>query len=187
MELMQMDVGTVSQQHVSEEKSERLEYLMKRFGDKVLKLAYYHVKDRYQAEDIAQEVFCRVYSNLDSFREESSYHTWIYRITVNLCRDYLKSAAFRRLLPWGNSGELPLRDTTAERAFQAIEGESVFQRVMDLPVKYRIVLVLYYFEELSTEEIAGILNLRKSTVRTQLCRARKMLKDLLSEEEGLYE
>jgi RNA polymerase sigma-70 factor (ECF subfamily) len=168
---------------IEDSRSEQLEYLMRRFGDKVLKLAYYHIRDRHQAEDIVQEVFCRVYKNLDKFRGESSYYTWIYRITVNVCRDYIRSAYFRRILPWGDPGYTDILKKSEERMFEAVEGGEVFQRVMDLPLKYRSVIVLYYFEDLKTNEIAEVLKIRENTVRTRLCRGRKILQDLLSREE----
>ncbi|SHJ81430.1 sigma-70 family RNA polymerase sigma factor [Paramaledivibacter caminithermalis] len=165
-------------------KNEALEYLMKRFGDKIIKLAYYYVRDRYQAEDIAQEVFCKVYENLDDFRGDSSYYTWIYKITVNKCRDYLASAKFKKLLFWDNIKKLDSLNNQSDvnRLFEEAEGGEVFSKVMDLPTKYRMVVVLYYFEEFTTVEIAGILNLKESTVRTRLCRAREKLKNILAEE-----
>jgi RNA polymerase sigma-70 factor (ECF subfamily) len=168
-------------------RSEQLEYLMRRFGGKVLKLAYYHIRDRHQAEDIAQEVFCRVFKNLDGFREESSYYTWIYRITVNVCRDYIRSAYFRRILPWGDPGYTDILKKSEERMFEAAEGGEVFQKVMDLPLKYRIVIVLYYFEELTTNEISEVLKIGENAVRTRLCRGRKILKELLVREGGSHE
>jgi RNA polymerase sigma-70 factor (ECF subfamily) len=168
-------------------KSAHLEYLMKRFGKKVLKLAYYHLRDHHRAEDVAQEVFWQVYLNLDRFREESSYYTWIYRITVNLCKDYLRSAYLRRMLPWSNYAYLESLKMADQRMFEAAEGGEIFRKVMDLPLKYRTVIALYYFEEMSTKEISRILNLRENTVRTRLCRARKILHDLLSWEDTPYE
>ncbi len=165
--------------------SKQLEYLMRRFGKQVIKLAYYHLRDRHLAEDIAQEVFCRVYQNLSTFRHDSSYYTWIYRITVNLCRDYLRSAYSRRVLALDNTKVLESGEDPIDRLLERIEGGEVFQRVMDLPIKYRMIIVLYYFEEMSTVEISKILGIRKSTVRTRLCRARKMLKDVLSREAGI--
>ncbi|NLL19920.1 MAG: sigma-70 family RNA polymerase sigma factor [Clostridia bacterium] len=167
-------------------RSEQLEYLMRRFGHKVLKIAYYHVRDRYQAEDIAQEVFCRVYQHLERFRGDSSYYTWIYRITVNLCKDYLRSAYFRRMLPWGDFRHLDSLKQREERMFEVVEGGEIFQKVMDLPLKYRTVTALYYFEEMSTAEIAEILHVKENVVRTRLCRARKILRDLLTRGEAAY-
>mgnify|MGYP000847702290 CR=1 FL=1 len=165
--------------------SKQLEYLMRRFGKQVVKLAYYHLRDRHLAEDIAQEVFCRVYQNLDTFRHDSSYYTWIYRITVNLCRDYIRSAYSRRVFTLDNAKHLESGEDPIDRLLERIEGGEVFQKVMDLPIKYRMVTVLYYFEEMSTVEISRILDIGESTVRTRLCRARKMLKDVLSGEAGI--
>lgn len=167
-------------------RAEQLEYLMRRFGHKVLKIAYYHLRNHDQAEDIAQEVFCRVYKNLDKFRQECSLYTWIYRITVNLCKDYLRSAYFRRIIPWSDFRYLDNLKKSEERMFEAVEGGDIFQKVMDLPLKYRTVVALYYFDELSTKEISSVLNIKESAVRTRLCRARKMLQDLLWREEESY-
>jgi RNA polymerase sigma-70 factor (ECF subfamily) len=172
--------------HRENNPSELLDYLMRRFSDKVIKIAYYHVRDRYMAEDICQEVFLRVYKNLDKFCRDSTYFTWIYRITVNLCHDYKASAYFRRMLPWCGRGTEDILKTD-ERLFEAAEGGEVFHKVMDLPLKYRTVLALYYFEGFMTPEIAHILKIRENTVRARLCRGRKMLKEILAREETVYE
>ena len=66
------------------DKSAQLEYLMRRFGKQVHKLAYYYVRDKHLVEDICQEVFIKVYNNLEKFRNESGYYTWIYRITKSV-------------------------------------------------------------------------------------------------------
>lgn len=164
-------------------RARQMEYLVQRFGKKIFKLAYYHLRDRQQAEDIVQEVFCRVYQNLDNFRQESSYYTWIYQITVNLCRDYLRSAYCRRIIPWSDFRYLDNLRKSEERMFEAVEGGDVFRKVMDLPVKYRTVTALYYFEEMTTQEISQVLNITENAVRTQLTRARKILRDLLMRGE----
>jgi RNA polymerase sigma-70 factor (ECF subfamily) len=160
--------------------SETLDYLMRRFGDQVMRLAYYHVRDRFLAEDIFQEVFCRVYLNLDKFRKDSSYFTWIYRITVNLCRDYKASAYFRRMLPWYNlETKMPPADAGM---FESAEGGEIFARVMELPQKYRTVIALFYFDGLKTPEIAARLGINESAVRTRLSRGRDMLRDRIDAE-----
>jgi RNA polymerase sigma-70 factor (ECF subfamily) len=166
---------------LTSDRSEQLEYLMRQFGDKVLKLAYYYVRDLYQAEDIAQEVFCRVYEKLNDFRMESSYFTWIYRITINLCRDYLRSAYKRRIFPWGSLKAISL--LSSNRMFEAVEGGEIFQKVMDLPIKYRTVIAMHYFEGFSTVEIAKILKISEGAVRTRLHRARNILKEKLRRED----
>lgn len=163
-----------------DERSARLEYLMRRFGDQVLRLAYYYLRDRHLAEDIAQEVFYRVYRKMDDFRHEASYFTWIHRITVNICRDYLRSNTFRRLVPWGDMHSLESIGGKTERLLEAVEGGEAFQKVMDLPVKYRVVVALHYFHDLSTAQIAEVTGMREGTVRVYLSRARQMLKKSLA-------
>jgi RNA polymerase sigma-70 factor (ECF subfamily) len=166
-----------------DERESTLDYLVRRFGDRVIKLAYYHVRDRYLAEDICQEVFCRVYKNLNRFRGDSAYYTWIYRITVNLCRDYKASAYFRRMLPTRMEEEVAA--AAESRMFEAAEGGDLFLKVMDLPLNLRTVIALYYFEEMKTTEIAQTLGISEDNVRTRLCRGRELLRERLSQEERI--
>ena len=164
------------------DKDAQLEYLMLRFGKQVYKLAYYYLRDKHQAEDIYQEVFIRVYNNLDKFRKESSYYTWIYRITVNLCKDYYKSAAFRRLISVGIFDDCRF-SREMNKLFEEIEGGEVFAAVMNLPTKYRLPISLYYFEGLSIPEIADILKVSENNIKVRLHRGREKLKTLLSRED----
>jgi len=165
-----------------EEKEEQLEYLMRRFGKQVLKLAYYYLRDKYLAEDVYQEVFIKVYRNLDRFRKESSYFTWIYRITVNLCKDYLKSAAFRKFISLGAASDFNSISRKTNKLFEIAEGGEIFSTVMDLPEKYRIPISLHYFEGFSTSEIAEILKISESNVKVRLHRGREKLKTMLPKE-----
>lgn len=168
------------QARTADEQSDMLDSLIRRFGDKVYKLAYYHVRDRYLAEDIAQEVFCRAYCNLSRFRGDSTVFTWLYRITVNLCRDYQASAANRRMLSW-RSLETEISVVDEARMFEEAEGGEVFAQVMSLPAKYRTVISLYYFEDMMTPDIARVLGISEANVRARLCRGREMLKKTLEE------
>ncbi len=162
----------------AQDASDVLGSLMQQYGDRVYRLAYYHVRDAYLAEDIAQEVFCRVYRSLRRFRGDSSYFTWIYRITVNLCRDYMASAALRRTLPSRGVDALPCDEV---RMFERVEGGEVFAQVMRLPDAYRTVISLYYFEDMKTEDIAKLLGISEANVRARLCRGRETLRKALEE------
>lgn len=161
-------------------KEEHLEYLMLRFGKKVYQLAYYFLRDRQMAEDIYQEVFLRVYVNLDKFRQESSYYSWIYKITVNLCKDYLKSATFRRIVTVGTAKDFNESCRESNKLFEQVEGGEVFSHVMDLPEKYRVPICLYYIDDLPVSEIADILKISQNNVKIRLHRGREKLKKLLS-------
>ncbi|MDN5344734.1 MAG: polymerase sigma-70 factor, subfamily [Clostridia bacterium] len=156
---------------------QQLEYLMRRFGDRVLYLAYSYLHDRYLAEDVAQEVFIRVYTNLDKFQGRSSIYTWIYHITVNLCRDYLRAQSRRRLEP-GWLPEVAVPDV-ADMALVNLEYRELWQAILQLPVAYREVIWLHYYDQLNLKDIAAILGISLATVKIRLYRARRQLQLVL--------
>lgn len=159
---------------------------MQQYGTKVLHLAFYYLKDRHLAEDVAQEVFVKAYRNWDSFRGDSSAYTWLYKITVNLCRDKARSAWWRRLLPSedprASTVELEVvapEDDPEEAAILTDQRDALMQQVMQLPEAYREAVIMYYYDDLSTVEIAEITGQNENTIKTRLFRARGMLKQLL--------
>lgn len=168
------------------DRSAAIEQIMLEYGTKVLHLAYYYLKDRHLAEDVAQEVFVKAYRNWDSFRGESSIYTWLYKITVNLCRDKARSAWWRRLVPSedprSTSDELELssvEEDPEEAAVLSEERDRLMEQVMSLPDSYREAVVLYYYQDLSTVEIAEVTGQNENTIKTRLFRARAMLKNQL--------
>jgi len=163
-----------------------IDQLMREYGTKVLHLAYSYLKDRHLAEDVAQEVFIKAYRNWESFRGESSAYTWLYRITVNLCRDKARSAWWRRLLPTDDpraAGTPVEPDSTGEDPEEAVvlsdQRERLMSYVMQLSAAYREVIILYYYHDLTTVEIAEVTGQNENTVKTRLFRARAMLKEML--------
>lgn len=168
------------------DRSLAIEQLMQEYGTKVLHLAYYYLKDRHLAEDVAQEVFIKAYRSWDSFRGESSAYTWLYRITVNLCRDKARSAWWRRLLPSedprSSADDLELalpEEDPEEAAILGDERDRLMEYVMQLPESYREVIILYYYQDLTTVEIAEVTGQNENTIKTRLFRARGILKQLL--------
>ncbi|MED3997018.1 sigma-70 family RNA polymerase sigma factor [Peribacillus frigoritolerans] len=160
-----------------------LETIMEQYGDMVVRLAYTYVKQKTLAEDIAQEVFISCYQHMDKFRNQSSVKTWIYRITVNKCKDELKSWSFKNLFYTDlissffkngtNTTELKLLDLEENRWISKI--------ILSLPLKLREVIILYYYEDLSILEIADLLNVNENTIKTRLYRARNLLKSIFKE------
>lgn len=150
---------------------------MRRFGDKVLYLAYSYLHDRYLAEDVAQEVFIRVYTNLDKFQGRSSIYTWIYHITVNLCRDHLRAQSRRRLEP-GRLLDVAAPDVESI-ALANLQYRELWQAILGLPVAYREVIWLHYYDQLSLKDIASILDISLATVKIRLYRARRQLQQVL--------
>ncbi|MYL70444.1 sigma-70 family RNA polymerase sigma factor [Halobacillus litoralis] len=155
--------------------------LMESYGDMVVRVAFTYVKDQQLAEDLAQEVFIRCYQHLHTFEHRSSYKTWVYRITVNHCKDHVRSWSFRNLIPF-EPMKIEKGDqshSVSEEILKEEENQVLFQKVLKLSLKLREVIIFYYYEELSVEEIADLLSVNVNTVKTRLYRARNSLKRML--------
>jgi RNA polymerase sigma factor (sigma-70 family) len=161
----------------TDSKDELLTWLMEEYGDMVLRLAYTYVKQKQLAEDISQEVFISCYHHLNRFENRSSYKTWIYRITVNKCKDTLRSWSYKNITYKDMLVSL-LKNGSKSTEAQLVdreEKEAIFEQVLHLPIKFREVIILFYYEELSIQEIAEMLNLNTNTIKTRLHRGRQAL------------
>jgi RNA polymerase sigma-70 factor (ECF subfamily) len=158
-----------------------IERLIDYYGNDVLRIAYIYLKDKHLAEDVFQEVFIKIYKNFEKFQGKSSEKTWILTITMNTCKDILRSAWIRKIIRLGDneSGNFEISnpsDSLDDAVIKRIEYKELLTEVMRLPRKYKELIILYYYEEISTSEISKILNLPEGTVRSRLFRAREMLK-----------
>ena len=170
-----------------------LDDLIRRFGDRVYKRAYYHVRDRYMAEDIAQEVFIQIYRSLGAFRREAAFSTWAYSLTRNVCRRRLRDRGREAGLFGGaddGSGYEP-RDTlpSVEIKLENEETNEIIRAAMaGLSPLHRSVLFLSCWEHLSYEEIAGALDIPLGTVRSRIHNAMaalaRKLKPVLNPDRG---
>lgn len=153
-----------------------IDRLVRQYGTMVLKQAYYYLKDRQRAEDVCQDVFLRIYKKQPELPDEQSEKAYILRVTINLCKDVLKSAWHRRVLPMAEGYDAPSPAGGPET--EALHGEvkqMLYQAVMALPPIYKDVVLLFYYNDLPTGEIARILAIPEVTVRTRLMRARTRL------------
>jgi len=143
-----------------------------RYSDMVFRLAVARVKNRYDADDILQEVFLRFIKQKGKIESEEHAKALLIRITINCSKTLLTSSWFKKTEPLSESLSIamPNRDT--------------FDAVLSLPVKYRTTVHLHYYCGYSVEEIAKILKLKPSTVKSQLHRARKILKITLEGVEA---
>lgn len=160
-------------------REEKLVWLMNEYGTDVARLAFTYTKQKQLSEDIAQEVFIKCYENLDNFRNESAYKTWLYRITVNLCKDKLRSWSFKNLV----FTEIFKTKSTSKSPEMELVGQEekriVSEKILSLPIKYREVIILYYYEEMSYTQISDLLQINLPTIKSRLHRARFLLKKLL--------
>lgn len=167
-----------------------LEKIMDLYGEELKRLIYTYVKNTADTDDVTQEVFVTVYKKLDTFKGQSTLRSWIYSIAINKAKDHLRSWQSRnkrlkdRLTQAAQTSEAS-GDTPEDYMIKQSEASRLLKHVMDLPVKYREVIVLHYFKELSTKEIADALHMKEVSVRTRLKRGRDKLKQLLSTERGV--
>lgn len=159
--------------------SDAVDKALSLFGNDILRLAYSYLKNRDDAEDVVQETMIRLFQSDAVFENEQKAKSWLLRVAANLCRDLLKSASHKRetSIPEGY-------DVAAEEKPGPENESEVLRAVLNLPEKYRSVIHLYYYEEYSTREIAGITGKKEATVRSLLKRGREKLGKALKGETG---
>jgi RNA polymerase sigma-70 factor (ECF subfamily) len=151
--------------------------LVKRHKEKVRNIIYLTLNERESVDDITQDVFITVYRSLKNFRFESQFTTWLYRITVNKCKDHLRRKSIRKIV-------LPFKDTQEDPGYEFVPENSNTKEIVQfaiskLPDKMRIPLVLKDIEGFSYQEIAETMNCEIGTVKSRIFRAREGLKRTL--------
>ena len=149
--------------------------LLDKYSDMVLRIAYTYLKNRADAEDIVQDVFLRIIDKKPSFNDESHEKSWLIRATSNMCKNKVN-------MFW-NKNKCSIDDVQEFAVSDKYNTDtSVFQAVMALGEKYRVVVYMYYYEGYSTPEIADVIGKNETTIRSLLHRARNKLKDMLKED-----
>ncbi|MGN1480512.1 RNA polymerase sigma factor [Porcipelethomonas sp.] len=144
------------------------------YKDTVFRIAYSYLKNISDAEDVCQDVFLKFYTYEKSFADNGEEKAWLIRITINKCKDMLKSS-------WKNT-RTDLDECRLTYSMNEAQQE-LLETVMSIPEKYRIIIHLYYYEQYPIKDIAQITGRKISTVQTQLQRARKLIEKKLKEEE----
>jgi RNA polymerase sigma-70 factor (ECF subfamily) len=161
--------------------------LVDRYKDRLFRLLSRYCRDQVECEDLAQDVFLKVFRKLDTFQGGSAFFTWLYRIAVNTATDHLARASSRRLrLVEDGVLELGDRDHAADNPaapLLARELAQVTRAILDrLPEKYRTILILREYEGLSYLEIRDVLQCNLGTVESRLFRARQRFKVALERD-----
>jgi RNA polymerase sigma-70 factor (ECF subfamily) len=149
------------------------EALLLAYQDKVFRLSYSMLGDRAQAEDAAQECFLRIWKAMDRYRGESSMGTWIFSIARNVC---LTAISKRRKAA-------PIEEAERAKPEAPDRQRDIARLVLELPENYRQVVMLFYMEDRSYEEVARLLDLPVGTVKTHLHRARQQLASMVEEAD----
>ncbi len=157
--------------------------LYQAYASSMLGVCMRYVQHRDEAEDILQEAFLKVFQNIQSFRNEGSLEGWIKRIMINHALNYYKKSRrtpFHEDIDFINETEIVSTDEPAT-FHSPVSHEKLLALIQSLPPGYRIVFNLYAFEEYSHKEIASELNISENTSKTQLFKARRMLRNSIEE------
>ena len=154
-------MGQVVDQHID---------IIKNYSNMVFHLALSKTKNLQTAEDVVQETFLRLIKANPTFESEEHIKAWLIRVTINCCNKVWNSAWFRRTTSLKE-------DISSQREFG--ERSEVYYAVLELPEKYRILVYLYYYEDMSISQIARTLHMKENTVTTRIHRARIKLKEKL--------
>ena len=132
---------------------------LKQYKDTVYRIDFTYLRNQADAEDVAQETFLKFYLREKPFPDVGSEKAWLIRVTLNACHNLRRSVWFQ------NRAELPENLATA---FETPQDNALYAAVFSLPEKYRVVILLYYYEEYSVQEISEMLQRNPSTIQTQL-------------------
>lgn len=147
------------------------EAVIRDYADMVYRLAFARTGTKHDADDIFQEVFLRYVKKHPVFQSEDHRKAWLLRVTVNCANKF-----------WNSFWQKKVQGLTQEPEFLEEEHLRLYDQLSKLPPKYREVIHLFYYEELSIKEISRILGRKNATVRTQLTRARAMLREVIKED-----
>lgn len=144
------------------------------YQDNLFAVAFNICQNTQDAEDVIQDTFVQYYTTKKEFDSEEHIRAWLIRVAVNKAKNVTRT--------FWRQNKVSIEDSMETLTFETPESENLFETVMQLPEKYRIVIHLYYYEDYSVGEIAKILKLSESNVKTRLMRGRAMLREVLKEE-----
>ncbi len=153
--------------------------MYEKYATDVLRVSYFYLGDRQQAEDVTQDVFIRLMENKPVLKEGSE-KSWLLKVALNRCRDLWRSAWVKRVLVGSPLLEImPANDEVDDR----IEKEALLQSVHSLAPEIREVFLLFYYQGYSIAEIAVMLEVPEGTISSRLSRGRKKLKAVLGDDD----
>lgn len=148
-------------------------YLFNLFKNDIYRLAYSYTGNVSDADDVTQSVFIKLYKRMNKFDSDISVKKWLIKVTINECKTLFLSSWYKRIVPISDR---------EENIGVVSKDNDILSSIMELPKNYKLVIYLYYYENYKIKDIAEILKMNENTVKTNLSRARDMLKDILKEE-----
>lgn len=153
-------------------------YLAEEYRAMLYRIAFSNMKNRADAEDAVQEAFLRYMKDGKPIQNKEHEKAWLIRTTIHICLDILKSSWYQRTVSWDESFESAAKNIYLP---YQIKDDQTLEAVLCLPTHYRNPIYLFYYEDYSIHEIAGILNEKEGTIKTRLRRGREEVKKILTE------
>ncbi len=168
--------------------------LMQRYKDSIYFMALKMVNNKDDAMDLMVETFAKAFENIEKYKPDFAFSTWLFRISTNSCIDFIRKKKLNAISIDGmvddNGDDRPFQIKSEtlnpeETSIQKQQSEQLKMIVENLPSRYRILITMRYFEELSYEEIATQLDLPLGTVKAQLFRARDLLANVMNRNKKI--
>ena len=145
----------------------------------ILRMCFLYLRDPALAEDALQETFFKAYKRMDTFRSESAERTWLMSIAINTCKDMNRSASLRHTAKRVVPEELPIPASAVNEDALALA-----EAIRRLPGKQRDAVLLYYYQDMTIQEVAEALHAAPSTIMKRLGQAKEKLRNLMAEEDA---
>ena len=142
-----------------------IEKMIEKYSNMVFRLAMARTKSKEYSEDIYQEVFLRLYKKMPEFRSEEHEKAWLIKVTINCSKNLLGSKFIKNTEPLNE-----------ELQFETKEMQDVYYEVLKLPIKYRTIIHLYYYEGYKINEISKILKMNENTVKSRAFKSKRKIK-----------
>ncbi|AHF10009.1 MULTISPECIES: sigma-70 family RNA polymerase sigma factor [Dehalobacter] len=153
-----------------------LEKMMDQYGDDILRLCWLYLKDIHLAEDALQDTFIKAYRKYGTYNRQASERTWLISIAMNVCKNYLRTSWFKRVITVDKIDEHLMKNCNNNILVLERDNGEILEQIMNLSPKHKEVIFLYYYQQFKINEIAEILKMKESTVAVRLSRAREKLK-----------
>lgn len=150
--------------------AENCEPIIRKYSDMLFQLTYAKTRNFEHAEDVVQETFIKLIKANKTFESEEHIKAWLIRVAINGCKSLWSSAWFSRTVEYKEE---------ASMIIPMEEKSEVYYAILELPEKYRVVIHLYYYEDMSVREIAEILKMKEASVETRIHRVRGLLRNKL--------
>ncbi|WP_162162952.1 sigma-70 family RNA polymerase sigma factor [Gorillibacterium massiliense] len=154
------------------------EHLIAKYQSELLHLAMSYLNDYQLAQDCVQEIFIKAYKKIDPDKDQAALRKWLKICTVNRCKSILRSAFWRRMVFWEHDRIKSVSAATRDE-YPKLDDTGVLDKVMRLPIKYREVIVLHYYQDMTLQDISVVLKISHEAAKSRLRRAKEQLKVML--------